>query len=338
MEDGFGDADVGDHNTYTFKKFEEFNNNNNNNNDNNDEDVIQDVNVLTSISTIQQDDGTMVFSCDICHQHSKDFEEILLHLQTHGEETPPVHNDDNIQIEQNNADEASSSNVGGNIHLNTRFMESLKESFVQNVIPTLSEKSREAFTQNQNLSDNPKKFKAIRKEITDSLVDHCINKFGFEKPSLAQMRDLVNNMLAPNYEFMFSQKPGSASTIQALNFGRGFGGARGVDQLASQLWMSFYKKQQSLKRARVEAEAGSATDNGDGQPAPGPKKKGRGKNYQGEWHLNKNSVLLVNDLLQRDSFLQLQHLNPSSGSPTETLLQLLLPDHLHKATSCFLKV
>ena len=38
------------------------------------------------------------------------------------------------------------------------------------------------------------------------------------------------------------------------------------------------------------------------------------------------------------SFLHLRHLNPCSGSPTETLLQLLLPDHLHKATSCFLKV
>ena len=37
-------------------------------------------------------------------------------------------------------------------------------------------------------------------------------------------------------------------------------------------------------------------------------------------------------------FLQLRHLDPSSGSPTETLLRLLIPDHLHKATSCFLKV
>ena len=277
MEDGFSDADVGAHNTYTFRKLEGFNNNN--------EVIDKDVNVVVlppSISTIEQDDGTIVFSCNICREQSKVVDEIFLHLQTnHGEETPPVLNDDNIQIEQNNADNPSSSNVGGNIHLNTRFMESLKESFVQNVIPTLSEKSREAFTQNQNLSDNPKKFKSIRKEITDSLVDHCIEKFGFEKPSLAQMRDLVDNMLAPNYEFMFSQKPGSASTIQALNFGRGFGGARGVDQLASQLWMSFYKKQQSLKRARVEAEAGSATENGDGRPALGPKKKGRGKNYQG---------------------------------------------------------
>ena len=274
MEDGFGDPDVGDHNTYTFRACV------NNNNDVDNEEVNQDVNILTSISTIQKDDGSMVFSCSICHQQSGDVEEILLHLQTHGEETPPVLND-NILIEQNNAAEPSSSTVGGNIHLNPRFMDSLKEAFLQNIVPTLSEKSRVAFTENQNLSDNPKKFKAIRKEITDSLVDHCIDRFGFEKPSLAQMRDLVDNMLAPNYEFMFSQKPGSASTIQSLNFGRGFGGARGVDQLASQLWMSFYKKQQSLKRARVEAEAGSATENGDGRPAPGPKKKGRGKNYQG---------------------------------------------------------
>ena len=293
MEDGFSEADVGDHNTFTFRKYEEFNNNN--------EVIDDDVNMVvlpTSISPIEQDDGTIVFSCKICNQQSNDYDEILLHLQTHqGEDTPPVLNDDNILIEQNNAAEPSLSNIGGSIQINTRFMESLKESFLQNIVPAMSEKSRVAFLQNQNLSDNPKKFKSIRKEITDNLVDHCIDRFGFEKPSLTQMRDLVNNLLAPNYEFMFSQKPGSASTIQALSFGRGYGGARGVDQLASQLWMSCYKKQQSLKRDRDEAEAGSVTDDGDGRPAPGPKKKGRGKNYQGEWHLNKNSVLLVKDVL-----------------------------------------
>ena len=283
VESGFSIAEVGDHNTWTFRKCDEFNNIEVNINQ---ADVF-----FTTISSFEQEDGTNVFSCNICHQSSKDVDEIVLHLQTdHGEkETLPVSNSnvvvDNIQIVQNNVEEPeepSTSNVGENIHLNTQFMKTLKESFLRNIIPTLSEKSRVALNQNQNLSDDPKKFKDIRKEIIDSLVDHCIDKFGFEKPSLAQMRDLVNNMLAPNYEFMFSQKPGSASTIQALSFGRGFGGARGVDQLATQLWMSFYKKQQSLKRARVEAESGSVTDNGAGRPAPGPRKKGRGKNFQGE--------------------------------------------------------
>ena len=276
LEAGFSEAEVGDNNLFTFRKFEE---------DAGDETI-----VLTAISSTELDDGTSVFTCNICQHSSQDPNEVFLHLKSHeGEETPTVLEAvaDNNQAEDNIADKPSSSNAGGNIHLDSQFMNKLKESFISDVVPTWSEKSRVACNQNQDLSDNPTKFKAIRKEITDSLVDHCIDKYGFEKPSLAQMRDLVDNMLAPNYEFMFSQKPGSASTIHALSFGRGFGGARGVDQLASQLWMSFYKKQEKQKKARIEAEAGSDTNDGSaGRPASLPRKKGRGKNYQGEWHFN----------------------------------------------------
>ena len=184
VDSGFGEAEVGDHNTWTFR-CDEFNSNEVN---------INQAVFFTTISSIEQEDGTSLFSCNVCHQSSKDVDEIVLHLQTdHGEEeTLPVSNGnvvvDKIQIEQNildEPDEPSTSNVGENIHLNTQFMKTLKESFLRNIVPTLSEKSRVAFNQNQNLSDDPKKFKAVRKEITESLVDHCIDKFGFEKPSLA---------------------------------------------------------------------------------------------------------------------------------------------------------
>ena len=169
VDSGFGEAEVGDHNTWTFRKCDEFNN---------IEVNLNQAVFVTTFSSIEQEDGTNVYSCNVCHQSSKDVDEIVLHLQTdhREEETLPVSNGnvvvDNIRIEQNNVEEPeepSTSNVGENIHLNTQFMKTLKESFLRNIVPTLSEKSRVAFNQNQNLSDDPKKFKAVRKEITESL-------------------------------------------------------------------------------------------------------------------------------------------------------------------------
>ena len=106
VDSGFGEAEVGDHNTWTFR-CDEFNSNEVN---------INQAVFFTTISSIEQEDGT-VFSCNVCHQSSKDVDEIVLHLQTdHGEEALPVSNNnvvvDNIQIEQINVDEE-----GRRIHL-----------------------------------------------------------------------------------------------------------------------------------------------------------------------------------------------------------------------------
>ena len=218
------------------------------------------------------------YRCKICGFLSDKMENVSNHLT-------PAHGD---EWKKSNYGEVNSerqvlveSSLRGNIHLDPDWKKNLKRSFLEEVVPQWSKVTLNAWTFDEEITD-PKKFKKVRAEIKDDLVDHILKFFGTSKtPSLSILEDIVADVLSVNYSFMFSQREGSASTIPSLNFGRGFGGIKGVKNLPSQLWNDIYLKQIKMRQEEEGRKRPIDNDlNGDenGCPKKGKKPHKHGNN------------------------------------------------------------
>ena len=119
------------------------------------------------------------------------------------------------------------------IHLDPNWRTNLIKTFIEEAPKKWSETSREAWRNNERISD-PKIFKRVRTEIIESLIQHCLGVFGdIKRPSEAVLQKLVEDLLAKNYPYMFSTEPGNAMDDRSLNHGRGLGGWSGEQNIHS---------------------------------------------------------------------------------------------------------
>lgn len=219
------------------------------------------------------------YRCMICGFLSSKIEMVYNHLE-------PAHGDEWKQKDYS-AIRSRLSKPGvvqesqiGNVHTDPNWSKNLKKSFLDEVVPNWSKKTRDAWVNNEEIMDKSK-FRQVRAEIKDSLVDHIVRFFGTTKtPSLKVLTEIVKDVLSASYPFMFSQVEGSASTIPTLNFGRGLGGVKGVLNLPSQLWDSIYNKQ--IKLRTVENSKCSEDSTAVDLVEPARPRKGKKPHRQGK--------------------------------------------------------
>ena len=119
------------------------------------------------------------------------------------------------------------------IHLDPNWRSNLIKTFIEDAPNKWSEPSREAWRNNEKITD-PKKFKRVRQEIIESLIQPCLGVFGaIKRPSESVLQKLVEDLLAKRYPWMFSMEPGNAMDDRSLNHGRGLGGWSGEQNIYS---------------------------------------------------------------------------------------------------------
>ena len=134
----------------------------------------------------------------------------------------------------------------------------MKENFFIEVISKTSYQTRQAWINNEKLTD-ARKVKQIRGEIINSLVDKILEIFGcVSTPNNKTLSEIVSSILSPGYPWMFSSANDSAQGEKKLGYGYGKGGLLGIKELPKQLWDRIYQRQ--VKMRKVQASASSAVD------------------------------------------------------------------------------
>ena len=233
------------------------------------------------IGEIKTDDGD-TYQCKICSFSAVNIQETFHHaMNVHG---------DTWREFTGPHDAGSSSAVSRGVHLNPNWKRDLKTTFMSEVIPRMSQKSRMAFTTNENIKDK-QVFKVVRTEITSEFQDHILSFFGTVKmPSESVLRELISDVLVANFPYMFgTDESSSAFADKNLNYGRNLGGILGATNLASQTWNAIYKKRMRLIEAQIgsplsregvdteEASVESAAGGSNNRPRGKKKPEMRGK-------------------------------------------------------------
>ena len=259
-------------------------------------DIMSDINVDNVVSVfINLDDEALEkansvveavdnnYRCLICGFLSSHIEAVYNHLEpAHGDEWKKK---DNTEVSSGHSklDVGKELNIG-NIHTDPNWCLNLKKSFLNDVVPNWSKKTRDAWSANAEIMDKVK-FRQIRAEIKDSLVDHIVQIFGITKtPSVKILTEIVKDILSTSYPFMFSQAEGSANSIPSLNFGRGLGGVKGVVNLPCQMWDAIYNKQIRL-RMEVNNKSGEECTADDVLGGAARPRKGKKPHKQGKLNI-----------------------------------------------------
>ena len=140
----------------------------------------------------------------------------------------------NSQAAENAASPSGSAQISApTIHLDANWRSNLIKTFIEDAPLKWSETSRNAWNENEKITD-PKKFKKVRQEIIESLIQHCLGVFGdIKRPSEPVLQKLVEDILSKRYPWMFSMEPGNAMDDRSLNHGRGLGGWSGEQNIYS---------------------------------------------------------------------------------------------------------
>ena len=202
-----------------------------------------DAETQAALQRVIGEDGE-TYQCKICSLSGSNLQETFLHVMN-------IHGD--TWREFTGLQDGAAAVTRG-VHLNPNWKRDLKETFMTEVIPKLSQKSRMAFTTNENIKDK-QLFKVVRTEITSEFQDHVLSFFGTVKmPSESVLRELISDVLVANYPYMFgTDESSSAFADKNLNYGRNLGGILGATNLPAQTWNAIYKKRMRM----IEAQIGS---------------------------------------------------------------------------------
>ena len=198
------------------------------------------------------------YQCKICSLSDLNLQVTFQHIMNiHGDtwrEFTGLHDAGTSAAGTSNDAGTSAAGTSRGVHLNPNWKRDLKETFMTEVIPKLSQKSRMAFTTNENIKDK-QLFKVVRTEITSEFQDHVLSFFGTVKmPSESVLRELISDVLVANYPYMFgTDESSSAFADKNLNYGRNLGGILGATNLPAQTWNAIYKKRMRM----IEAQIGS---------------------------------------------------------------------------------
>ena len=148
-----------------------------------------------------------------------------------------------------------------NEFLHPNWKRDLQNKFQDLIITNCSKMTRDAWDNNEKLDG--KRFREVRSEILRRLIDHIIEVFGkVSAPSIADLRQIVNETLSVGYPFMFGKGEGTAQSQEGLGFGHGKGGIWGVEALPKQLKDRILKNQLEIRVAEQEQfDEDSTVDN-----------------------------------------------------------------------------
>ena len=176
--------------------------------------------------------------CNVCGFQAVSEDDICLHIASSHKDWPHLLLDNTSQ------------QARGNVHNNPDWLPRFKNNFFFEIVSKLSQQTREAWVNNEKISDN-EKFVTVRKEILQALVNKIVCVYGtVSTPNHKVLSEVVSGILAPGYPFMFSAREGGARAMghgdKAVGYAKG--GLKGVADLPKQLWGQIFKKQIALKK------------------------------------------------------------------------------------------